>query len=266
MHPTIRRITRPVAAVALTALLAGDPAFATPSAFALPSLGSASDPTPTVLATATLPAPEVLGVTYRSRSRRSARKPESAGVSQVHVGFFDPDGPQGRRLDLGVRGGPMLDENLQVGIGVDWIRRSENVSSVTYETSGPGGVPIQVTQEVSRASVNMFPILAFVQVSASDDMGVVPYFGAAAGYELLVLSGDDFVNARSYEGTFSGWGWQLWGGLGLPLGGRSRFTGEVYVNGAELARDATLFPSGATVRETVDADGVGARLGMAWGF
>ncbi len=212
-------------------------------------------------------APELLGVHYRPRSRgRYARQPESAGVSQVHVGFFDPDGDQGSRFDIGVRGGPMLDENLQIGLGVDWIRKSENISSVTTQQIGPGGVPIDVKQDIARASVNMFPIMGFVQVSANEDMGIVPYFGAAAGYEVLVLSGDDFVTGDSFEGTFSGWGWQLWGGVGVPLGGRTRLTGEAFVNGAELGRDANDALSGLSVHETVNADGMGLRFGLAWGF
>jgi hypothetical protein len=212
-------------------------------------------------------APELLGVHYRPRGRgRVGRQPESAGVSQVHVGFFDPDGDQDSRFDIGVRGGPMLDENLQIGLGVDWIRKSEKVTSITTENIGPGGVPIQVERQLGKTSVNMFPIMAFVQVSTSDDMPVIPYFGAAAGYQVLTLSGDDFVTGDSFEGTFSGWGWQLWGGLGLPLGGRTRLTGEAFVNGAELGRDATDVLTGNEVHETVSGDGMGLRVGLAWGF
>lgn len=212
-------------------------------------------------------APELLGVHYRPRGRgRTARQPESAGVSQVHVGFFDPDGDQESRLDIGVRGGPMLDENLQIGLGVDWIRKSEKVTSITTENIGPGGIPIQVERQLGKTSVNMFPIMAFVQVQAGEDMPVIPYFGAAAGYEVLTLSGDDFVTGDSFEGTFSGWGWQLWGGVGLPLGGRTRLTGEAFVNGAELGRDATDVLTGNEVHETVSGDGMGLRVGLAWGF
>jgi len=218
----------------------------------------------------TLPAPgvELAGVHYRPRGRRgfARRAPEAAGVSQVHVGWFDPDGDQKSRLDVGIRGGPMLDEHLQLGLGVDWIHKAENISSVSTSTTGPGGVPIEVKQDIARASVNMFPIMAFLQFSGPDDMGIIPYFGVAGGYEVLLLSGDDFVTGQSFEGTFSGWGWQLWGGAALPLGGRTRLTGEVYLNGAELGRDATDSVSGLSVHETVDGDGMGLRFGVAWGF
>jgi hypothetical protein len=230
--------------------------------------------TPLTLALATVSAPanvEVAGVHYRPRSRGNyfedrQRLPESSGVSQVHLGYFDPDGDQSSRLDIGVRGGPVLDRMVQLGLGVDWFHKQENISSISSTTPGPGGVPIEVKQDIARASVNMFPIMAFVQVQGPDDMGVIPYFGLAGGYEVMLLSGDDFQTGESFEGTFSGWGWQLWGGAGVPLGGRTRLNGEVFVNGAELGRDATDPNTGNAVHETVKGDGMGLRFGLAWGF
>lgn len=256
-----------------------------PSALALPSpvvtrmltwrVPTPSDPqapeTPVTLLLAAVPAPapvEFAGVHYRprSRGRYSSRQPESAGVSQVHVGFFNPNGDQATRFDLGIRGGPMLDQNLQLGLGVDWIHKSENISSVTTSTVGPGGVPIEVKQQIARASVNMFPIMGFMQLSAPENMSIVPYAGVGGGYEVLVLSGDDFTTGQSFEGTFSGWGWQAWAGVGVPLGGRTRLNGEAFVNGSELGRDVTDNATGSTVHETVNGDGVGMRFGVAWGF
>ena len=227
--------------------------------------------TPLTLALAAVPAPasvEVAGVHYRPRSRGSyleRRQPESSGVSQVHLGWFDPDGDQNSRLDVGVRGGPVLDRMVQLGLAVDWFHKQENVSSVTQSSSGPGGVPIEVKQDIARASVNMFPIMGFVQVQGPDDMGIIPYFGLGGGYQIMLLSGDDFQTGESFEGTFSGWGWQLWGGAGVPLGGRTRLNGEVFVNGAELGRDANDI-NGNPVHETVKGDGMGLRFGLAWGF
>ena len=254
------------AALVLQGSTAGAATSFEPSKLALESS------TPLTLALAHIPAPsrvEIAGVHYRPRSRSGyfrQRQPESSGVSQIHMGFFDPDGDQSSRFDIGVRGGPMLDQNVQLGLGVDWVHKGENVSSVSSTTIGPGGVPIEVKQDIARASVNMFPIMGFIQLSGPDDMGIIPYFGAGGGYQVLLLSGDDFTTGQSFEGTFSGWGWQLWGGAGVPLGGRTRLNGEVFVNGAELGRDATDPNTGQTVHETVNGDGMGMRFGLAWGF
>lgn len=284
MKTTTRLVATVLAACALTPAAAMAATPAPPSAFALPAPGvldmltwrvpepgtPLAPETPPTLALSETPAPapvEFAGVFYRPRSRgRFRHQPESAGVSQVHAGFFDPDGKQDARFDVGIRGGPMIDENLQLGLGVDWIHKSENISTVTRTQNGPGGVPIDVTQNIARASVNMFPIMAFMQFSAPSNLPIVPYAGGGGGYQVLALSGDDFTTGQSFEGTFSGWGWQAWAGAGVPLGGRTRLTGEVYVNGAQLGRDVTNDATGFKEHETVSGDGMGARFGVAWGF
>ena len=232
------------------------------------------DDAPMVLAVthaSRMPGVDFAGVHYRPRGSRGSRnnwgRPmDSQAVTQIHLGFFDPDGDLGSRFLVGVRGGPKLDPHVQIGLGVDWAHKSENTSTVTTTQIGPGGVPIQVKSDLARSSTNMFPIMGFIQLSADDDLPIIPYFGAAGGYEVLVLSGDDFTTGQSFDGTFGGWGWQLWGGAAMPLGGRTRMTGELFVNGAELTRDVTDDFSGNTYRESVDGNGMGMRIGLAWGF
>jgi hypothetical protein len=266
MIPALVAIGLPFSAVGAPA--AGG-VTAVPLDLAFAQVGAPATPAPVSLAVAqlTAPAPEFAGVHYRPRSRGySRRPPEAAGVSQLHVGWFDPDGDQGSRFAMGVRGGPMVDQHIQLGLGLDWIYKSASVSTVSSSTLGPGGVPIVVQQQISRSSVNQFPIFAFIQFTGPEDMPIVPYAGGGGGYQVMLLSGDDFVTGERFEGTFGGWGWHAWGGAAVPLGARTRLTGELYVNGAELSRDATDFSTGLAVRETVDADGLGLRFGVAWGF
>ncbi len=262
-------------ALSSTASLAGalapaPSALALPdAAFALSSLAAPLTPEVAVLQTAGVPEVSVDGVHYRPRRSRWSRAPEASSVSQIHLGFFDPDGNPARRFLVGIRGGPMIDRQVQLGVGIDWAHDSDNTSSVSSETTGPGGTPITIQRDLSRASTDLFPIMAFLQVSAPDNMSVVPYFGVSGGYQLLNLSADDYLTGDSFDATYGGWGWQLWGGLALPLSGRTRLTGEVFVNGAELSRDVNdpyYGAFGSTYRETVKQDGVGARFGIAWGF
>jgi hypothetical protein len=220
----------------------------------------------TALPALTVPAPELLGVRYRPRAAASRRAPDSYGVSQVHIGNYDPEGDAGQRFLVGLRGGPMIDPKIQLGLGLDWAHKSENISSVTSTQLGPGGTPIQVRRDVARASTHLVPIMAFLQVNLVDDSPVIPYFGLAGGYQVLVLSAEDFTTGEDYDGTFGGWGWQAWAGAALPLSGRTRLTGEVYVNSAEVSRDVSDVLSGFDYRESVDVDGAGLRLGLAWGF
>lgn len=245
------------------------------SAFALPAgtlaladapLAAGTAPEVAVVHVPAVPEVSVAGVHYRPRRSGSARRVDASSVSQIHLGFFDPDGDPARRFLVGIRGGPMLDAHIQLGVGLDWAHDADNTSSVSSTTIGPGGTPITVQREIARASTDLFPIMGFIQVSAQDNMSVVPYFGASAGYQILNLSADDYESGRSFDATYGGWGWQLWGGAALPLSGRTRLTGEVFVNGAELSRDVDDPFYGASYREKVKADGMGARFGLAWGF
>lgn len=252
-------ITAALAAIAVTSRADALTTNTNPLALPTPSLA-------TVQLTA-VPEVQLLGTHYRPRSGGYRNSAGSASVSQIHVGFYDPDGDASQRFLMGIRGGPMLDKNIQLGVGVDWAHKTEKTATVTHTEPGPGGTVITRQDKASSASTNFFPMMAFVQVSADDNMPVVPYFGAAAGYEVLSLTADDFpTTGERYDATFGGWGWQLWGGAALPLSGRSRITGEVYVNGGEVNRDVEDTLSGGTYRETVNVDGMGLRLGLAWGF
>lgn len=271
------RIIRPALLGAVLFSFSALPAFAAqpePTAFALPTGLLALEVTPLVtdaapevgfLHTPAVPAVEMTGVHYRPRRGGAYRNSTLASVSQIHVGFYDPDGDPARQFLVGIRGGPMLDPHIQLGVGLDWAHDSDHASSVASRETGPGGVPITVQREIARSSTDFFPIMAFLQVSADDNMSIVPYFGAAAGYQLLNLSAEDYQTGDSFDATYGGWGWQLWGGAAVPLSGRTRLTGELFVNGGEVGRDVDD-PLFGGYRETVDADGVGARIGLAWGF
>ncbi len=252
------RLAAIAAALLVTTVTRAD-AVTTTSEFALPT------PSLAAVTTASAPGVQFLGTHYRPRGG-SRSTLGSSSVSQIHIGYYDPDGDASKRFLVGIRGGPMIDEHIQLGVGVDWAHKNEKTSSVSHSEIGPGGTPIEVRTDLASASYNFFPLMAFVQISADDDLGVVPYFGAAAGYEVLSLSAENFQTGDTYDGTFGGWGWQLWGGAALPLSGRTRVTGELYVNGGELNRDVDNVLSGGTYRETVSADGMGLRLGLAWGF
>jgi hypothetical protein len=198
---------------------------------------------------------------YRERGYSRAR-----GVSQLHAGFLDPDGAADPGFVVGFRGGQQIDDMLQIGLGADWRNKSGRSTEVQQETTGPGGEIIRVQRDISRYSSNLFPTLAYLQLSGPADLGVIPYFGVAASWQVLFLSADDFQTGHSFDATYDGFGWQLWGGAALPLSGRSKLVGEVFLNNADLSRDVFDQASGATIRETVSTDGVGARFGLSWGF
>ena len=233
-----------------------------------PTLALGEIPVPTGVETSMVSYRPRPGSSTRSETptTSSSRSSDVRSVSQVNLGYFVPDGGLGTRFDLGVRGGPVIADALQIGVAADWMYRTETISQPITSRVGPGGVPITQSQQIARATVNMFPIMAFAQLNVFDFVGLKPYIGGAAGYQVLLLSGDDFTTGQSFDGTFGGWGWQAWAGGSLPLGGRARLTGEAFYNDASLGRDTADPNTGQTIHETVNGKGKGLRFGVAWGF
>jgi hypothetical protein len=187
------------------------------------------------------------------------------GVTQLHAGFLDPEGPSNAGLLLGFRGGQRIDDMFELGLGIDWRTKSGHTTEVLSETTGPGGEKLVVSRELSRYSSHLFPVLAYFQVGAPGSLGLAPYAGVAGTYEALFLSAEDSQTGDSFDATYDGWGWQVWGGASLGLSGSARLIGEVFWNDATLGRDVHD-PVAGTFRETVSMNGVGARLGFNWGF
>jgi hypothetical protein len=187
------------------------------------------------------------------------------GVTQLHAGFLDPDGPANAGFLLGFRGGQRIDDMFEIGLGIDWRSKSGHTTEILSETTGPGGEKIVVSRELNRYSSHLFPVLAYFQVGAPSSLGFAPYAGVAGTYEALFLSAEDSQTGASFDATYDGWGWQAWGGAAIPLSGSAKFIGEVFWNDATLGRDVHD-PVAGTFRESVSMNGIGARLGFNWGF
>ena len=196
---------------------------------------------------------------YESRSR-------SKGFSQLHAGFFDPDGEQEAGFVGGVRGGASVDNHVQLGVGVDWIYKGNRATEVVTVVPLPGGGTSERRLELARSSSHLFPLMAFLQLSPGNENDVHPYFGIGGGYEVLFLSAEDFTTGNEFDATYHGWAWQVWGGLAIPLSRTLKLTGEVFRTGGTVGRDLDDLGGGAVIREEIDVDGTGARVGLSFGF
>ena len=284
MHPRIRG-----ALLGVAALLVGTSALAgttlPPSSFALArfdidrsgralafqSADVAAQPEPAALALVSAPAPanvELSAVRYQPAQQQQQYDTPANDrpiVSQLHGGYFDASANNTNPFIVGLRAGPMVDKRLQVGIAVDWVHQTKNLANVLSKAQGPGDITISTKQDTARALLNLVPIMAFVQASGWGLLGIVPYIGAGGGYEALVLSADNFNTGQSIEANFGGWGYQVWAGAGMPLGARTKLNCELFVNQAELGKTVTD-ANGVSAKQTIDMNGIGFRLGLAWGY
>ncbi|MBN1505070.1 MAG: hypothetical protein JW952_08430 [Candidatus Eisenbacteria bacterium] len=189
-------------------------------------------------------------------------------TAQTHVGFMDPIHNFSAGFDGGFRVGPQLDSHIQVGFGLDWWRRSEDEVLDLGAVEAPGGIARQELI-LSESAANLVPVMMFAQVSFDESMPVIPYVGFGVGYEWLFLRANDYLMGESFEQTFGGFGWQAWVGAGLPLDPGIRLNAELFLNACEVGSELDVYIQDygpATVRNVIDMNSVGMRLGVSWGF
>jgi len=204
-------------------------------------------------------------VSYQPRSRyyphSQSRPPSLGSQTQIHSGFFDPESKDGPGFVLGMRGGPMIDPHVQLGIGMDWEHRANQVSQAWGTSTGPAGTTITTSRQLSSSSENTFPMMGYLQLSGPNVL-LSPYCGVGGGYEFVTLSATDFATGSSFDATYGGWGWQAWGGARIRLSGRTSMLGEVYWNEANPSRDVYDPYYGLTFRESVNLNRIGMRFGL----
>jgi len=208
--------------------------------------------------------PRGMHPSYENPHRSSA--PVGYGSSsQIYGGVFEPSRGNGQGFVLGLRGGPNLAPQFQLGVAADWEHRGNNYGTVVGSSPGPGGT-IVVTRQIQSSSENTFPLMAYLQLSANPKRALVPYLGIAGGYEIVTLSATDYTTGLSFNATYGGWGWQSWAGMRVPFSPHSGLMAEVYTNQATAYRDVYDPFYNATLRESVGLDGVGFRGGLTWGI
>jgi len=171
-------------------------------------------------------------------------------------GLFSPIDVNAPSPTIGLRLGRLWLPHLQGGLLTSWTFRRKN-SEEPVDTR-PGLRPQRV---LGRVDANLVPLMAFLQVNLSEKHFLVPYAAAAAGYEVLSVTANDFVTDQQAKASYSNFAWEAWGGFGMRLESRLRTDVEVFYNGGKLERDVTD-SSGNTYREAVDMNGVGARVGL----
>jgi hypothetical protein len=216
------------------------------------------------------------GLRWRDRDHGSYHDPDRdngeyvhnsgpTGFSQLHGGFFDPDGDASNGFLVGGRGGLGMDEHLQLGLGVDWTHRSDRQSTLVSEVKTQDGTTIERRVELAHWTSDLVPMMAYAQFAPGSPRSLMPYFGIGGGYEVLFRNAEDFQTGEKSNATYSGWGWQAWAGVSLPLTNNARLNGEVFRNQSTVARDLDDTANGFT-REMVPVDGMGLRVGLAWGL
>jgi opacity protein-like surface antigen len=248
---TLRHASAAAGALALLAIvLTAAPAFADPSLLAA---------TPRLLAVdyvSKLPP----GVSADSDKVYMANMHEPrthTGAIHLHGGVWAPIDASVTNAMLGMRIGVNLGEPVLFGVLTGWTYHTKSL----YDTvaSGPPGLSPRTV--LATGTAHLIPAMVFLQVTLTQKLPIVPYAGIAAGYEWLHLAAKDYRTDADTSLTYANLAWEWYAGVGLKLSRSVRVDGEVYYNGASLTRDVPGV-NNRTLKEAVDMDGAGARIGL----
>jgi len=214
------------------------------------------------------PNPYPDGTPYRHGSSTSApSKPRGpSGFTEIHGGFMEPDGPPQSQMLAGIKIAAMPDPRVHIGAMVDWAHKGSTVTEIVTTSTGPNGEAIRTQRSLSEASTDLVPALGFLELTGAGRLPIIPYIGAGGGYQFLFLSASDFTTGQSLDATYSGWAWQAWAGAAIPFGRNIRLNGEVFRTGGTVGRDVHDATGAPGLREELDVDGAGLRVGLAFAF
>jgi len=179
------------------------------------------------------------------------------GAIHLHGGVWAPIDASVTNAMLGMRIGANMGEPVLFGVQTGWTYHTKSL----YDTvaSGPPGLSPRTV--LATGTAHLIPAMVFVQVTLTQKLPIVPYAGIAAGYEWLHLTAKDYRTDADTSLTYANLAWEWYAGVGLKLSQSMRVDGEVYYNGASLTRDVPG-ANNRTLKEAVDMDGAGVRIGL----
>src|SRR5262245_33680862 len=193
---------------------------------------------------------------YQARMNEPRSK---TGAIHLHGGVYSPIDATVTNALLGARIGLHLGEPVLFGVQTGWTYHTKSL----YGPSGGGPPGLNPKTVLATGTANLIPAMAFLQVTLTQKFFLAPYLGIAGGYEWLYLSAKDYQADTQASLTYSNPAWEWYAGMGLRLTRSTRIDGELFYHGATMSRDLN---DGSGLRETVDLDGVGARVGLNFNY
>jgi hypothetical protein len=178
----------------------------------------------------------------------------------MHGGLFAPIDANAPSPTLGLRFGRRLASHVHAGLLAGWTFQRKNLEEPVNGLPG-----LQPKRILARVDGQLVPLMLYFQVDLNETRFLVPYAGIAAGYEWFNLKANDYRTGETASATYSNYAWESWGGVGMRLGRDMSVDFELSYNGGSLERDVTD-TSGQSWTEAVNANGVGARVGLHFLF
>lgn len=180
--------------------------------------------------------------------------------TEFQAGFLVPEDAKTGFIG-GITFGRMLDENIGWAVELDYYGRTYEKSTEVPDEGWSETNPVTVTTEIENSTTMLpifFKLVYLTQVGPNFDLRV----GGGIGYEFMWNSETNYRLNVDKTRFYSGFTWQIGGGLSLPISRAADFFGDVSYHGGTPSRDEGETEEGLPLRTEVDMSGFMVRLGI----
>ncbi|MCI0495025.1 hypothetical protein L0Z72_08445 [candidate division KSB1 bacterium] len=183
----------------------------------------------------------------------------TTGITTLKAGYFDPSASQAGFI-FGGGYAWKVDESVDVGIAVDYFRKTHSEDSVQVLADEK----LIITN--AELTTNIIPIYGLINVKFPAGFKMDYFLSGGIGYEMLFRTEQTYGPDASKKSRFyDGFKWILAAGINYRIGSRSSFIVEAFYDGTKVSRDKKGETSGLA-RYEVDLSGFGIRAGIRMGL
>jgi hypothetical protein len=187
-------------------------------------------------------------------------------VIGIQLGFHNP-----KATDTGfIIGGTLgseIDERFDIGVGLDFFRKSyEETTTISLDDgTGTGGFIQQEVTDV-KSSVVMLPLMLHarykIPLGNAIEAPLMPYIQGGLGYFMSWYGYENYDTGADENQYFGGFGYRIALGTMYQIGTSSQLSFEFYYMSASLTHEEDDEEIGRPVKSELDMSGMGVRLGL----
>jgi opacity protein-like surface antigen len=180
-------------------------------------------------------------------------------IYEIEAGALFPQDTETGTI-IGLSYGQMVDENLSWAFEVDYFWRTYTQEYTTTETGGTTKEETIVTE--IESSTKMLPLMAKLVFLSQLGPKVDLRFSGGIGYAFVWNHEANYVAGVEDSKSFSGFAWQLGGGISIPISRAADLFGELSYFYSIPSRDEGTTQAGLPQRTEIDMSGLMLRIGV----
>jgi len=182
-----------------------------------------------------------------------------SGITTLKAGYFNPTASHAGFI-FGGGYSWRIDESVDVGIAVDYFRKTHSEDSVQVLADEK----LIITN--AQLTTNVIPIYGTINLKFPAGLIMDYFLSGGVGYEMLFRTEQTYgPDAAKKSRFYDGFKWLVAAGITYRIGSRSSFIAEAFYDGSKVSREKKGETSGLA-RYEVDLSGFGVRAGIRMGI